>query len=42
MVVIVVRPLVPGREHECVDAECGDPERLSDLAEPVALAKLVE
>jgi hypothetical protein len=42
VVVVVVRPFVAGREDERVDAEGGDTERLANLAEPVALAELVE
>jgi hypothetical protein len=41
-VVVVVRPFVASREHECITTERGDAERLADLAEPVALAELIE
>ncbi len=42
LLVVVEEPLVAGRHHDHVDAERLDPERLAHLAEPVALAELVD
>ena len=41
-VVVVSGAVVVGREDERIDAECGDAERLADLAKAVALAELIE